>query len=285
MSLIIALIILLTTYAYFRSSLIHFNGTIDKDYFPAFGNFIGSITGVFLSIGSIVLIFYTYQSQQKQSLLTKELIDRQISLSVKPEIFVKDYFHEQIKSTDKKFLSIDKIVPIGLQIVNLNIINVGIEVAQYIEYSFKYNVSEIVDYLTNKIKKPLIRIEYKPSELFAEIILLKDGTKIGLNVLYATRKNKKDYLMPYKLNSDSFEIPFPSFYCFAYYYATLDNVDGKEDLEYFPKCHLEISYADLEAKKHLKKFNIEIEFMVVAPSEPEIDIPYKILITESNKQE
>jgi cell division protein FtsL len=60
-----AFIIIGTLIAYDRSSLLHLSGYIDKDYFPAFGSFIASLVGILFSATSMILIYYTYQSQQR----------------------------------------------------------------------------------------------------------------------------------------------------------------------------------------------------------------------------
>jgi len=71
-------IVIGTIVAFCRSSLIHFGGYIDKDYFPAFGSFIANMVGILFSATSMILIYYTYLSQQK-------LVDEQ------SKVFDRDY--------------------------------------------------------------------------------------------------------------------------------------------------------------------------------------------------
>jgi purine-cytosine permease-like protein len=71
----IPIIIILLLLAYYRSSLLNINGVLDKDFFPAFGSFLGSTVGIIISLGTILLVYYTYQSQQEQLKITRDLVN------------------------------------------------------------------------------------------------------------------------------------------------------------------------------------------------------------------
>jgi hypothetical protein len=252
-----------TIIAYNRSSLIHFSGQIDKDFFPAFGNFIGGTIGLILSIATVILIFYTYQSQQEQLAITRNLVNRQISLSIKPELVIQDYntLTEEIPPswTMPEF---DGLTPPNLQNINLKIINVGIEAAQYIEYKFEYKINEMVDYMVYLIKKPPLNLVFQPDEVMGSLTRVDNNFQSEINILSPLRIKKKDFLLPFKLNSASINVPFPYIVVIYYFYTFItlkretSNVNSM--LVDFPDCFLNISYQDLEGQKHTKKFNLLI---------------------------
>ena len=213
------LIVSLTLYAYYRSSLLHFSGTLDKEFFPAFGSFIGGTVGLILSMASVILIYSTYQTQQKQLEITRSLVDRQISLSVKPDLVVEEFRStrspmEQVVATNL----LDGIFPRNLQTVNVKILNIGIEAAKYIEYSFYYNIDDLLAYYADKIENKTLEFGYTDENHVVSVKIPGMGAVWGFAVISEQKIVTRDYLLPYKLNSDYFEAAFPISYLIFYYH-------------------------------------------------------------------
>lgn len=261
LSIVCFVILAGTIIAYNRSSLIHFSGQIDKDFFPAFGNFIGSTIGLILSIATVILIFYTYQSQQEQLAITRNLVNRQISLSIKPELVIQDY-NTSTEGIPQSWAppEFDGLMPPSLQNINLKIINVGIEAAQYIEYKFEYKINEMTDYMAYLIKKPPLSLVFKEDQEMGLLTRVDNNFQSEINLSSPLCIKKKDFLLPFKLNSTSIIVSFPYIVVAYYFYlfVTLKNETPRFDpmLVDFPACFLNISYQDLEGQKHAKKFNL-----------------------------
>lgn len=237
-----------TLVAYNRASLIHFDGIIDKDYFPAFGSFIGGSVGIILSFASFILIYYTYQSQQEQLTVTRNLVNRQIALTVKPDLVVSDLYTTNeldCKSEDEE--TFDGFLPIQLQYIQLEILNVGIEVARYIKYKIEYNPLDLISYLNAHSPTAEIELDYSPGLLFGNVKRVSTGEEIFMNMLSSTEITQKDYLMPFKLEKNKILIPLPYFYVLTYYYTLVAKYKSikspKKDLtlDNFPQCLLKTS--------------------------------------------
>ncbi len=258
------IIVFLTLFAYYRSSLIHLSGTLDKDFFPAFGSFISGTVGLILSIASVILIYSTYQTQQEQLKITRDLVDRQISLSVKPDLVVEEFnsfnFKPQPQPIPLKNSNTDnEILPEALRDVKVRILNVGLEVARYIEYKFEYDANALIVYMDTHLQKPVLKLEDFGDKGLVKITHIDTQRAIAGDINFEKMKILKDYLMPYKLNSECLETPFPRTYLLFYYYmwfGTLKHAsDGeKMPMEKFPPCYLNTSYSDLEGKIHKKQF-------------------------------
>lgn len=264
---VIALLITVgTLIAYYRASLINFNGSINKDYLSAFGSFIGGTVGIVLSFASFILIFYTYQTQQKQLTITRELVNRQISLSIKPDIVISDFYTSDIANDDTQNEdSSDGILPLNLQDIELEILNVGIEVARYIDYKFEYNPIDLISYLNTHFTKLEIEIEYSLGSQFGEVKHIETEKEMSINMLSPNEPRQKDHLMPFKLAKDKMLVFIPYFYVLAYYYCIREMFKSDKfpqknlTLDNFPSCLLKISYLDLEARKYEKTFDIKID--------------------------
>jgi hypothetical protein len=263
----IAIILFLLLAAYYRSSLLNINGVLDKDFFPAFGSFLSSTTGVVISLGSILLIYYTYQSQQEQLKITKGLVNRQIALSIKPDVVIQDYYTtdkplNELESVEHMF---DGMLPNDLHGIGIKVLNVGIEVARYLEYNFEYDVTGLIAYMNNSFSSPPLKLIYEPNKLFGEVTRIETGVVHYINILSSSQLLKKDYLMPYKLDKDYLMVLFPGFYVMVYYYILVgkfkDSIGFDTDIKDLPMCVLNISYNDLEGVKHRKKFNLKLELL------------------------
>jgi hypothetical protein len=260
---IISILILAgTIYAYYRSSLIHLSGTIDKDFFPAFGSFVGATMGLLFSIASVILIFYTYQSQQEQLRITRNLVDRQISLSIKPELVIEDFNNYKTKTQIEG--EFDGWIPSHIQGINLRIINIGIEAAQYIEYRFEFNIDDLNNYMIENIPEPLLSMTYEEGKM--PINLKRVETDYGgwINIMGSQVTEKRGFLLPYKLDSSAIYVLFPYAYIIFYFYTFFGLNKGKtsfnNELKNYPKCFFYISYQDLEGNRHMKKFDLSIEY-------------------------
>ena len=264
--LAIVLIIIFILIAYYRSSLLHLNGVIDKDFFPAFGSFLGSTAGLIISLGSIILIYYTYQSQQEQLKITKGLVNRQIALSIKPDIVIQDF--RTGEKPPKDFVSyepgFDGLLPRDLRDLDIKILNVGVEVARYIEYHFEYDIANLISYMSSPVAAAPLNVDYDESKMFATVTRVATGFKMWINVLSPMLTQEKDYLMPYKLNKDYISDFFPQFYMMVYYHVlvsrSINGTSRDSDMDGFPPCNLHVSYSDLEGIRHKKKFTLKIAF-------------------------
>lgn len=255
-----------TVVAYYRSSLIHFNGSINKDYLAAFGSFIGGTVGIILSAASFILIYYTYQYQQIQLTETRKLVNRQIALSIRPDLVVNDfYMSDEIDHDTKNDQEFDGILPPQLQYIQLEILNVGVEVARYIEYRLEYNITDLISYLNTHSSNQEIKVDHALNSIFGKVQRVETGEEIHVNMFSDTQIRKKDHLMPFKLSKDKLFISLPYFYSVSYYYSLLgkfkSNNSPKIDLSLddFPRCLLKVNYLDLEAKKYDKTFDIKTD--------------------------
>jgi hypothetical protein len=263
----IPIIIILLLLAYYRSSLLNINGVLDKDFFPAFGSFLGSTVGIIISLGTILLVYYTYQSQQEQLKITRDLVNWQIALSIKPDIVLQDYYTSDKPTKD--FISgppeFDGFLPNDLHNIGIKILNVGVEVARYLKYSFEYDVIELIDYMNKSTLSPPLNVTYKPGMNFGTVTRIETGMEQAINILSSSHTNEKDYLMPYKLDKDYLIISFPIFYVLIYYYILIgkfkDSISFDSELKDLPICSLNISYTDLEKINHTKKFNVKIDLL------------------------
>ena len=262
----IPIIFFLLLLAYYRSSLLNINGVIDKDFFPAFGSFLGNTAGVIISFGSILLIYYAYQSQQEQLKITKGLVNRQIALSIKPDIVIQDYYTSnkpkgEFVSAEAEF---DGILPNDLDDIGIKVLNVGIEVARYLEYSFDYDITELIAYMNN-LPSPPLKVNYETGKTLGTVTRIETGMECLVNISSSRQQQEKDYLMPYKLDKDYLIVIFPNFYVIMYYYILVgkfkDSTSFDPDIKDLPKCSLNISYSDLEGVKHQKMFNLKLDLL------------------------
>ncbi len=81
------IVISLTVYIYASHSHIHWLNDIDKDMFGVFGEFMGGVVGTLFGIITTILVYLTYTAQQKDVIETKKLLQKQIDLSIKPDLF------------------------------------------------------------------------------------------------------------------------------------------------------------------------------------------------------
>ena len=229
-------ILIFTIIAYSRSSLIHFTGYIDKDFFSAFGSFIGSTIGIVLSFVTVFLIFSTFQLQREQIKITRDLVERQLNLSIKPELIVQDFNNYYTNENETRY---DDLIPYAIQNISLKIINIGIEAAQYIKY-------------------------FKEGEKFFKIRKKNSEVEYFINGFSSKSLFFKDFLLPYKLEKSDLIIPFPYDYLVLYYliFVELNKEKNSFDsqIKDFPKCIMHISYQNLEGTNYEKIFDLEIDY-------------------------
>jgi hypothetical protein len=81
-------VLIITLIIYYRYSHILWFKDIDKDYFGVLGEFIGGVVGTLFSIITTILVYITYNSQQKDVIENKRLLQKQIDLSIKLMFFL-----------------------------------------------------------------------------------------------------------------------------------------------------------------------------------------------------
>src|ERR1700744_367808 len=86
------LIVLGTIFVFFRHAHITFFGDIDEKTFGIFGDFIGGFVGTIFNIAVTYLVWITYKSQKQELSDTKQLLTKQINISYKPDIYIKDTY-------------------------------------------------------------------------------------------------------------------------------------------------------------------------------------------------
>jgi hypothetical protein len=188
-------------------------------------------------------------------------------LSIKPDIVLQDYYTSDKPTKD--FISgppeFDGFLPNDLHNIGIKILNVGVEVARYLKYSFEYDVIELIDYMNKSTLSPPLNVTYKPGMNFGTVTRIETGMEQAINILSSSHTNEKDYLMPYKLDKDYLIISFPIFYVLIYYYILIgkfkDSISFDSELKDLPTCSLNISYTDLEKINHTKKFNVKIDLL------------------------
>ena len=254
-------ILIFTIIAYSRSSLIHFTGYIDKDFFSAFGSFIGSTIGIVLSFVTVFLIFSTFQLQREQIKITRDLVERQLNLSIKPELIVQDFNNYYTNENETRY---DDLIPYAIQNISLKIINIGIEAAQYIKYRFEFSIKDLNDFVIIKIQDASFEIDFKEGEKFFKIRKKNSEVEYFINGFSSKSLFFKDFLLPYKLEKSDLIIPFPYDYLVLYYliFVELNKEKNSFDsqIKDFPKCIMHISYQNLEGTNYEKIFDLEIDY-------------------------
>src|ERR1700749_3903127 len=84
------IIVLGTILVFFRHNHITFFGDIDEKTFGIFGDFIGGFVGTIFNIAVTYLVWITYKSQKQELIDTKALLTKQINISYKPDVYIKD---------------------------------------------------------------------------------------------------------------------------------------------------------------------------------------------------
>lgn len=263
-------IICFTITIYLKYSHINWFTDIDKDFFGSLGEFIGGVVGTLFSIITVILVYLTYSSQQKEVIETKRLLQNQIDLSIKPDLYFTnssfygfckmisdgrgyalDFSNQRRENDQSTYIVYD---------VSVDLVNVGVGVAKNIEFYWEFELEEIRGYLQKNYSDNPLTIE-SIDKNFVEFKIkgLKDSTYLG-QLFYKT-KRRFDILLSYKESSIKLRIPFPHPYLICYFIAVelsilnrLDNLNSYMALEDFPKCKLHLRYSDISEKTHKKTF-------------------------------
>ncbi|HEY8780520.1 MAG TPA: hypothetical protein VIM16_02805 [Mucilaginibacter sp.] len=259
-----------TIIIYIKYSHIHLYSDIDKDFFGIFGEFIGGVVGTLFSIVTVILVYLTYSSQQKDVFETKRLLQNQIDLSIKPDLYFTNSsfygfskmtsdgqgyaldFSSQRKGNDKSIYNVYD--------VYVDLVNIGVGVAKNIEFYWEFELTEMQSYLrANYSNNPLTIGSIEKNFVEFKIHGIKDSTYMG-QPFYKT-KRRFDILLSYKESSLKLQIPFPQPYLICYFMAIelsilnrLNNLNSYMALEDFPKCKLHLTYSDISEKIHKKTF-------------------------------
>lgn len=264
------MIISITIIIYVKYSHINWFSDIDKDFFGILGEFIGGVVGTVFSMITVILVYLTYSSQQKDVIETKRLFQKQIDLSIKPDLYFTNSsfygfskmtsdgqgyaldFSNHRKSTDKSIYDVYD--------VSVDLVNIGVGVAKNIEFYWEFELGEMQSYLQdNYSNNPLTIGSIDKNFVEFKIDGIKDSTYLG-QPIYKT-KRRFDILLSHKESSLKLQIPFPEPYLICYFIAIelsilnrLNNLNSYMALEDFPKCKLHLTYSDISEKVHKKTF-------------------------------
>lgn len=265
------LVISITIIIYYKYSHIVWFNDIDKDLFGVFGEFIGGVVGTLFSIVTTILVYLTYKSQQSDIIETKKLLQKQIDLSIKPDLYFTNSsfygfskicsngigyaldFSNQRKGNDKNIYDIGS--------VSVDLVNIGVGVAKNIEFYWEFELKELQKYLQDNYPTNPLTIE-SIDKNFVEFKISGLNDSIHMGQPYYKTKRRFDILLSYKESSLKLQIPFPLPYLICYSIAIqlsilgrLNNLNVYTALEDFPKCKLHLTYKDISEKSHKKTFN------------------------------
>ncbi len=196
-----------TFVAFYRSNKIHFFGTVDKDLFGQYGDFIGGVAGTIINFGGIIFLFINYGEQKKLNDLQFEVITEQKELNKKQlqaaEREHSRYIDEilpQIRITHTNSIRLNGEITFNLirnNIYELRLHNPFPEEVKYVEFDdVPVNLLEgqiFVFYY--EIYGEEVRKKFPDLDDYAMTFILKFKDRVGT-------KYKQSFNIPFKKNLD-----------------------------------------------------------------------------------
>ncbi len=265
------LIVLGTIFVFFRHAHITLFGDIDEKTFGIFGDFIGGFVGTIFNIAVTYLVWITYKSQKQELIDTKALLTKQINISYKPDVYIKDTY---ISTSVSTFANGD---PLSIDVSNssedtskryehLYLVNIGVATAKDFSYRWDFNLSECLDFIERHIQNSPIKFEVQNDGHWLMVYTNEDDANY-FQVSGLFEDLRFDILLPYRDNADVKSLSLPLPYIVPYLIAFEDDYGkairgGKIELVYdqFPPLLLRIAYKDLDNEVHQKRFKIKLEF-------------------------
>ncbi|WP_461452426.1 hypothetical protein [Mucilaginibacter sp.] len=291
-------VLIITLIIYYRYSHILWFKDIDKDYFGVLGEFIGGVVGTLFSIITTILVYITYNSQQKDVIENKRLLQKQIDLSIKPDVFFTNsifYGFSRVTDTGEcyalDFSNNAKAMTEGINYyVSVDMVNIGVGVAKNIEFKWDFNLKEIQTYLQKNYENNPVIIEGIDNP-FVELNINGIKDKIVLGQPYYQVKRRRDILLSHNDSASKFQIQFPLPYMILYFIAIRLSIKNRKNnlnsfmaLDDFPICKLHLTYADISSEKHVKEFNFLFSGLgsfALKPKESEIMLSYEVFAHET----
>jgi hypothetical protein len=225
-----------------------------------------------LSAGTLFVTFVTACA----ALLTVRQVKKQRETSYFPELYLVnkcvyvygeewkgtflpfDYFTEKIKEKDIRKTSHG---------VNMDIFNVGFAVAKGVEYEWSFDLNGIIDMIHKSNKLGFFHI-------YSQNILKISVPQVGYThthvIANQLRKENINYILQASVDKTPTQIMIPSSYLDLFMIYACNELEIFEteksddkifrtfnvDFDNFPPLEIDISYKDLQGKKHSKKFKI-----------------------------
>jgi hypothetical protein len=264
-------IVLGTILVFLRHNHITFFGDIDEKTFGIFGDFIGGFVGTIFNIAVTYLVWITYKSQKQELIDTKALLTKQINISYKPDVYIKDTY---VSTNISTFSNGD---PLAINIsnasddtaktyVHLSLVNIGVATAKDFTYQWDFNLKECVEFVEGRIPDAPIKFEIQNDGHWLMAYTNEDDANY-FQVSGLFENHRFDILLPYKDNADEKALSLPLPYLVPYLIAFEDDYSkairgGKIELIYnqFPPLYLRITYKDLDNETHKKRFKMKLEF-------------------------
>ncbi|MCF2516041.1 hypothetical protein [Dyadobacter sp. CY351] len=245
-----------------------FFGDIDHDYLSAFGSFLGSTVGLLVSTAATYLVWMTLKAQREDIAGVKAMAQKQIDLSLKPDLYILDeevVGHVSLASNGRYYpwtiLSVpsnsDKDLP------QVSLVNIGIGAAKKITYKWDFDLTRIAAYINTADGGIAINLRARNA---LQITLSETVGGVFISTPYLS-ENQLDIIVPYRIGDSYKRIPIPYPYLLSFYltvYLMLESAEKKtlsEDhlLENFPQCILSISYMDALNNTHKKQFTLVLK--------------------------
>ncbi len=259
-----------TFFIFWLHSRISLWADIDKDTFGILGDFIGGIVGTLFSIAATILIWITYKSQKLELKETRNLLEKQIKISYKPEICIRDKY---VRANVINFSNGD---PVSFNIENsgteenrqydhFSLINIGVAPAKYVKYRWDFDTLECLNFLSEHEGNHTINLKLDNGGHSLNVYTNDEefGHHFFITPLLAFQQF--DVLLPYKELTDekSLPLPFPYTLLLLLSFERMKNEAVVFDFPHqaFPPLRLHICYQDIESNNHIKIFNINIEVL------------------------
>jgi uncharacterized membrane protein len=200
------LIISMVVVNFFINGHIHWFSEVDKDYFGIFGDFIGGVTGTIFTIVANILVWLTYNSQREELEATRNLLIKQLELSYKPDLFIKDtkiYIYGVVRNSILCPKYITNAQEYSKEIHSyafVELINVGGEISKRTNCSWDCDLKEIEQFFDDNFSNTDFKISFPNQNRSIEYKSLNGTSTLGpLNML--SLKQTTDFVLPYKIIS------------------------------------------------------------------------------------
>lgn len=260
-------ILILTVFNFYRQGRISFFGDIDHEYLNAFSSFLGGTIGILLSTAATYLVWMTLKTQREDIREVREMAQKQINLSLKPDIYMLNEVvsgHLTQGSDGKYYPWNISSEPFNLdsQNIEFRLVNVGFGAAKKVFYKWEFDIRELANYINERLPNKFITVE---SENVLKVNLNEMAGGYFLSSPYLT-ENHIDIILSGQGAGSFTKIRAPYIFFFCYYlaiYLMLNQQEKKPDMEKFsinfPKCHLRLTYLDVADNQHTKRYYINME--------------------------
>ncbi|GAB2990958.1 hypothetical protein GCM10027284_04550 [Cyclobacterium sediminis] len=265
------LTIVLTFINFWINGHIHWFSEVDKEYFGIFGDFIGGVSGTIFTIVATIIVWLTYNSQREELKQTRNLLIKQLELSYKPDLFVKDtqiYIYGIVK--DKmlcpNLFTNTKEYSEGIRSdAFAELINVGGEISKRTNCYWECDIEKIKHFFDENFPDT-VKVSFGPENKFIKYNSL-DGSSITGPFHMISMNHTIDFVLPYKTNETVVKIRMPNLYI-EWFMSSIILEDFARKKVFndmfnpveFPKLFLNVSFKDILGETREKRFLVEIKF-------------------------